>query len=173
MTFLKKCAIIDNRKLDTQQAFAEKSVRAFFMSERSYSMLAKKVIRNGTDIDNRIIEQITMHRLWKELYDTVSYSPALHNIVEDILENKETELTELIRMKDSLEDIIMANNNCDQREILRLRYFENLSWADVAEQLDTDDIDWVKKQHRKALKKIHVECTCCCDYEDNCYADEE
>ncbi len=117
-------------------------------------MLAKKVMRNGTDIDNRIIEQITLHRMWKELYDTVSYSPALHNLIEDILENKETELTELIRMKDNLESIVMSVNDCDQREILRLRYFDNLSWADIAEQLDTDDIDWVKKQHRKALKKI-------------------
>ena len=137
-------------------------------------MLAKKVMRNGTDIDNRIIEQITLHRLWKELYDTVSYSPALHNLIEDILENKETELRELIRMKESLENIVMSVNNHDQREILRLRYFENLSWADVAEQLDTDDIDWVKKQHRKALKKIHVECTCCCACdEDDFDADEE
>ena len=137
-------------------------------------MLAKKVMRNGTDIDNRIIEQITLHRLWKELYDTVSYSPALHNLIEDILENKETELRELIRMKESLENIVMSVNNHDQREILRLRYFENLSWADVAEQLDTDDIDWVKRQHRKALKKIHVECTCCCACdEDDFDADEE
>ena len=137
-------------------------------------MLAKKVMRNGIDIDNRIIEQITLHRMWKELYDTVSYSPALHNLIEDILENKETELTELIRMKDNLENIVMTIGNCDQREILRLRYFDNLSWADIAEQLDTDDIDWVKKQHRKALKKIHVECTCCCDCdEDDFDADEE
>ena len=137
-------------------------------------MLAKKVMRNGTDIDNRIIEQITLHRMWKELYDTVSYSPALHNLIEDILENKETEISELIRMKDNLENIVMAINNHDQREILRLHYFENLSWADIAEQLDTDDIDWVKKQHRKALKKIHVECTCCCGCDgDDFDADEE
>ena len=137
-------------------------------------MLAKKVMINGTDIDNRIIEQITLHRMWKELYDTVSYSPALHNLIEDILENKETEISELIRMKDNLESIVMSINDCDQREILRLRYFDNLSWADIAEQLDTDDIDWVKKQHRKALKKIHVEYTCCCDCDgDDFDADEE
>ena len=74
--------------------------------------------------------------------------------------------------KDNLENIVMAINNHDQREILRLRYFDNLSWADVAEQLDTDDIDWVKEQHRKALKKIHVECTCCFDGDDF-DADEE
>ena len=81
---------------------------------------------------NRIIEQITLHRMWKELYDTVSYSPALHNLIEDILENKETELTELIRMKESLENIIISIGNCYQREILRLRYFDNLPWSCVA-----------------------------------------
>ncbi len=136
-------------------------------------MLAKKVMRNGIDVDNRIIEQITQHRIWSELYDAVSYCQPLASLVEDILENKETELTELIRMKDSLESIIMANSNCDQREILRLRYFDNLPWDCVADHLD-EDIDWVKKQHRKALKKIHVECTCCCDCdEDDFDADEE
>ena len=136
-------------------------------------MLAKKVMRNGTDIDNRIIEQITLHRLWKELYDMVSYSPALHNLIEDILENKETELTELIRMKDNLESIVMSINDCDQREILRLRYFDNLPWDCVADHLG-EDVEWVKKQHHKALKKIHLEYTCCCDCDgDDFDADEE
>ncbi len=143
------------------------------MPERSYAMLAKKVMRNGIDIDNRIIEQITQHRIWSELYDAVSYCHPLANLVEDILENKETELTELIRMKDSLESIIMAIGNCDQREILRLRYFDNLPWDCVADHLG-EDVEWVKKQHHKALKKIHVECTCCCDCDgDDFDADEE
>ena len=137
---------------------------AFFMPERSYSMLAKKVMKNGIDIDNRILEQVTQHHIWAELHDAVSYSEPLRNLVENILENKETELCELIRMKENLESIIMSINNCDQREILRLRYFENLLG---------EDIEWVKEQHRKALKKIHVECTCCdCD-EDDFDAEEE
>ena len=134
-------------------------------------MLAKKVMRNGINLDERIDEMVTQHQRWYELYDKMAYSPALHNIVEDILENKETELTELIRMKDSLENIVMAIDNHDQREILRLRYFDNLPWDCVADHLG-EDVDWVKKQHRKALKKIHVECTCCCD-EDDFDADEE
>ena len=94
-------------------------------------------------------------------------------MLEDIVENKETEISELIRMKDNLENIVMAINNHDQREILRLRYFDNLPWDCVADHLG-EDIDWVKKQHRKALKKIHVECTCCCDCDgDDFDADEE
>ena len=136
-------------------------------------MLAKGILRNGINIDERIDEMITQHKRWHELYDKVAYSPALHNIVEDVLENKETELQELIHMKANLESIIMTNNNCDQREILRLRYFDNLPWDCVADHLG-EDIDWVKKQHRKALKKIHVECTCCCGCDgDDFDADEE
>ena len=117
---------------------------------------------------------VTQHQRWYELYDKVAYSPALHDIVEDVLENKETELQELIHMKANLESIIMANNNCDQREILRLRYFDGLTWDCVADSFGFNTTDWVKKQHRKALKKIHVECTCCCGCdEDDFDADEE
>ncbi len=137
-------------------------------------MLAKKVMRNGIDIDYRIMESMAQYKIWAKLYHFNSGSSAVTRMIEDIVENKETEIQELIRMKDSLENIVMSINNHDQREILRLRYFDNLSWADIAEQLDTDDIDWVKKQHRKALKKIHVECTCCCACdEDDFDADEE
>ena len=137
-------------------------------------MLAKDVMRNGIDIDYRIMESMAQYQIWAELYHFNSGSPVITRMLEDIVENKETEISELIRMKDNLENIVMSINNHDQREILRLRYFENLSWADVAEQLDTDDIDWIKKQHRKALKKIHVERTCCCDCDgDDFDADEE
>ncbi|MEE5994203.1 MAG: sigma factor-like helix-turn-helix DNA-binding protein [Oscillospiraceae bacterium] len=131
-------------------------------------MLAKDVLRNGIDIDNRIIEQITQHRIWSELYDAVSYCEPLANLVEDVLENKETELTELIRMKDNLENIIMCIHNCDQRDILRLRYFDNLPWDCVADHMGAE-IEWVKEQHHKALKKIHVDCV----YGDDFDADEE
>ena len=137
-------------------------------------MLAKDVMRNGIDIDYRIMESMEQYKIWAELYHFNSGSPAITRMLEDIVENKETELRELIRMKESLENIVMSVNNHDQREILRLRYFDNLSWADIAEQLDTDDIDWVKHQHRKALKKIHVECICCCGCDgDDFDADEE
>ena len=137
-------------------------------------MLAKEILKNGISIDERISEMIAQHQQWYELYEKVSYSLALHNIVEDVLENKETELHELIRMKKNLEDIIMANSNCDQREILRLRYFDGLPWEEIARSFGFSDVEWVKKQHRKALKKIHVECTCCCDCdEDDFDADEE
>ena len=136
-------------------------------------MLAKDVMRNGIDIDYRIMESMEQYKMWAELYHFNSGSPAITRMLEDIVENKETEISELIRMKDNLENIVMSIDNHDQREILRLRYFDNLSWADVADHLG-EDIDWVKKQHRKALKKIHVECTCCCACdEDDFDADEE
>ena len=139
-------------------------------------MLAKEIMKSGIDIDYRIMENMAQYQIWTELYHFNSGSSAVTSLLEDIVENKETELTELIRMKESLENIVMAIDNHDQREILRLRYFENFSWTDVAEQLDTDDIDWVKEQHRKALKKIHAECPhcfhCTCD-EDDFDAEEE
>ena len=136
-------------------------------------MLAKDVMRNGIDIDYRIMESMAQYKMWAELYHFNSGSPAITRMLEDIVENKETELRELIRMKDNLESIVMSINNHDQREILRLRYFDNLPWDCVADHLG-EDIDWVKKQHRKALKKIHVECTCCCACdEDDFDADEE
>ena len=136
-------------------------------------MLAKDVMRNGIDIDYRIMESMEQYKIWAELYHFNSGSPAITRMLEDIVENKETEISELIRMKDSLENIVMAINNHDQREILRLRYFDNLPWDCVADHLG-EDIDWVKKQHRKALKKIHVECTCCCGCDgDDFDADEE
>jgi len=134
-------------------------------------MLAKDVMRNGIDINYRIMESMAQYQIWAELYHFNSGSPVITRMLEDIVENKETEISELIRMKDNLENIVMAINNHDQREILRLRYFDNLPWNCVADHLG-EDIDWVKKQHRKALKKIHVEYTCCCDGDDF-DADEE
>ena len=136
-------------------------------------MLAKDVMRNGIDINYRIMESMTQYKIWAELYHFDSGSSAVTRLLEDIVENKETELRELIRMKESLENIVMSVNNHDQREILRLRYFDNLPWDCVADHLG-EDVEWVKKQHRKALKKIHVECTCCCGCDgDDFDADEE
>ena len=136
-------------------------------------MLAKDVMRNGIDINYRIMESMTQYKIWAELYHFDSGSSAVTRMLEDIVENKETETQELIRIKESLENIIMSIDNHDQREILRLRYFDNLPWDCVADHLG-EDVDWVKKQHRKALKKIHVECTCCCGCDgDDFDADEE
>ena len=113
-------------------------------------MLAKDVMRNGIDIDYRIMESMAQYKIWAELYHFNSGSPAITRMLEDIVENKETETQELIRIKESLENIIMSIDNHDQREILRLRYFDNLPWDCVADHL-CEDVDWVKKQHRKAL----------------------
>lgn len=37
-------------------------------------------------------------------------------------------------MKRNLEEIIMDNDNADQREILRLRYFYAATWAAIADE---------------------------------------
>ena len=78
-------------------------------------MLAKDVMRNGIDIDQRIMESMAQYKIWAELYHFNSGSPAITRMLEDIVENKETEISELIRMKESLENIVMSVNNHDQR----------------------------------------------------------
>lgn len=129
-------------------------------------MLAKKVLRNGIGLNSRIREQIAIYRDWKELSAEFSDEE-----VQEILTDARADLLESIRMKRNLEEIIMENNNVDQREILRLRYFYAATWAAIADELN-DTVEWVKEQHHKALKKIHVEVTDCCE-EYECYAEEE
>jgi hypothetical protein len=125
-------------------------------------MLAKEVMQNGIDIDNRIKEQLAFYKQWEVLADEFEEGVLL-NIVEDA----RTELIDLILMKKNIEDIIMSNNNRDQRQILRMRYLENLSWQCIAEEL-FEEVDWTKEQHHKALKKIHLKHSCEC-----CHAEEE
>lgn len=129
-------------------------------------MFAKKVLRNGIGLNSRIREQIVIYHDWKELSAEFNDEE-----VQGILTDAHADLLESIRMKRTLEEIIMDNNNADQREILRLRYFYAATWAAIADELN-DTIEWVKEQHRKALKKIHVEVTDCCEEYDG-YAEEE
>ena len=129
-------------------------------------MLAKKVLRNGIGLNSRIKEQITIYRDWKELSTEFNDEE-----IQGILTDARADLLESIRMKRNLEEIIMDNNNADQREILRLRYFYAATWAAIADELN-DTVEWVKEQHRKALKKIHVEVTDYCEEYEG-YAEEE
>lgn len=129
-------------------------------------MLAKKVLRNGIGLNSRIREQIAIYREWKELSAEFNDEE-----VQGILTDARADILESIRMKRNLEEIIMNNNNADQREILRLRYFYAATWAAIADELN-DTVEWVKEQHRKALKKIHIEVTDCCEEYDS-YAEEE
>ncbi len=117
-------------------------------------------------MNSRIKEQIAIYRDWKELSAEFNDEE-----IQGILTDARADLLESIRMKRNLEEIIMDNNNADQREILRLRYFYAATWAAIADALN-DTVEWVKEQHRKALKKIHVEVTDCCE-EYDCYAEEE
>ena len=129
-------------------------------------MLAKKVLRNGIGLNSRIREQIAIYLDWKELSAEFNDEE-----VQGILTDARADLLESIRMKRNLEEIIMDNDNADQREILRLRYFYAATWAAIADALN-DTVEWVKEQHRKALKKIHVEVTDFCE-EYDFYAEEE
>lgn len=129
-------------------------------------MLAKNVLRNGIGLNSRIREQMAIYRDWKELSAEFNDEE-----VQEILTDARADLLESIRMKRNLEEIIMDNDNADQREILRLRYFYAATWAAIADELN-DTVEWVKEQHKKALKKIHVEVSGW-DEEYDCYAEEE
>ena len=129
-------------------------------------MLAKKVLRNGIGLNSRIREQTVIYRDWKSMAMEID-----EDEVHEIVEAAWSDLIDSIRMKRNLEEIIMDNGNADQREILRLRYFYAATWAAIADELN-DTVEWVKEQHKKALKKIHVEVTDFCE-DCDCYAEEE
>ncbi len=129
-------------------------------------MLAKKVLRNGIGLNSRIREQMVIYHDWKSMAMEID-----EDEVHEIVESAWNDLIDSIRMKRNLEAIIMANNNADQREILHLRYFYAAAWAAIADELN-DTVEWVKEQHSKALKKIHVEATDFCE-DCDCYAEEE
>ncbi len=129
-------------------------------------MLAKKVLRNGLGLNSRIREQMVIYHDWKSMAMEID-----EDEVHEIVESAWSDLIDSIRMKRNLEEIIMDNDNADQREILRLRYFYAATWAAIADELN-DTVDWVKEQHKKALKKIHVEVTDFCE-DCDCYAEEE
>ena len=89
----------------------------------------------------------------------------IHEIVEAAWDN----LIASIRLKRKLEELIMANHNADQREILRLRYLYAATWDAIADELN-DSVAWVKEQYQKALKKLSAEtedsckgCDCCAE----------
>lgn len=129
-------------------------------------MLAKKVMRNGLGLNSRIREQMVIYHDWKSMAMEID-----EDEVHEIVEAAWSDLIDSIRMKHNLEEIIMDNDNSDQREILRLRYFYAATWATIADELN-DTVEWVKEQHKKALKKIHVEVSGC-DEDCDCYAEEE
>lgn len=129
-------------------------------------MLAKKVLRNGLGLNSRIREQIVIYHDWKSMAMEID-----EDEVHEIVEAAWSDLIDSIRMKRNLEEIIMDNDNSDQREILRLRYFYAATWAAIADELN-DTVEWVKEQHKKALKKIHVEVSGC-DEDCDCNAEEE
>ena len=110
-------------------------------------MLAKEVLRNSMDLNRRIKEQSVIYQDWKAMDDLIAS----------------------IRLKRELEELIMANHNADQREILRLRYLYAATWDAIADELN-DSVAWVKEQYQKALKKLSAEtadsckdCDCCAE----------
>ena len=87
--------------------------------------------------------------------------------IHEIVEAAWADLIASIRLKRKLEELIMANHNADQREILRLRYLYAATWDAIADELN-DSVAWVKEQYQKALKKLSAETTESCKGCDCC-----
>ena len=79
-------------------------------------MLATSVMRNATGLRSRISEQVVIYNEWKKLAEEFNDEE-----VQGILTDARWKLIESIRMKRNIEQIIMANPNADEREVLRLR----------------------------------------------------
>lgn len=109
-------------------------------------MLAKEVLRNSMDLNRRIKEQSVIYQDWKAMAMEID-EDEIHEIVEAAWDD----LIASIRLKRKLEELIMANHNADQREILRLRYLYAATWDAIADELN-DSVAWVKEQYQKALK---------------------
>lgn len=145
------CYII--AKLNIHESHSGEIRHGFFVVRRENNIIAKSIMRNATDIDNRIKEQLASYKQWEALADEFE-DGVLMNIAED----SRTELIDLIMMKKNIEDIIMSFHRYEYRQILRMRYLENLPWECIADEMN-EDVTWVKKQHHKALKKVHLEIT--------------
>lgn len=98
-------------------------------------MLAKKVMRNGIGLNSRIRKQIVIYHDWKSMEMEIN-----EDEVHEIVEVAWNDLIDSLRMKRNLEEIIMVNNNADQREILHLRYLYGATWAAIADELN-DTVD--------------------------------
>lgn len=125
-------------------------------------MLAKEVLRNSMDLNRRIKEQSVIYQDWKAMAMEID-EDEIHEIVEAAWDD----LIASIRLKRKLEELIMANHNADQREILRLRYLYAATWEAIADELN-DSVAWVKEQYQKALKKLSAETTESCKGCDCC-----
>ena len=92
-------------------------------------MLAKEVLRNSMDLNRRIKEQSVIYQDWKAMAMEID-EDEIHEIVEAAWDD----LIASIRLKRKLEELIMANHNADQREILRLRYLYAATWDAIADE---------------------------------------
>ena len=95
-------------------------------------MLAKEVLRNSMDLNRRIKEQSVIYQDWKAMAMEID-EDEIHEIVEAAWDD----LIASIRLKRKLEELIMANHNADQREILRLRYLYAATWDAIADEKKT------------------------------------
>ena len=120
-----------------------------------------KLIQIGRKSSNKDKNAIENSEVYEGCY--MQSEDEIHEIVEAACDD----LIASILLKRKLEELIMANHNADQREILRLRYLYAATWDAIADELN-DSVAWVKEQYQKALKKLSAETTESCKGCDCC-----
>ena len=124
-------------------------------------MLAKEVLRNSMDLNRRIKEQSVIYQDWKAMAMESMKMKYMRSWRQrgrsDCINSVETEAGRTYHGK----------SQCDQREILRLRYLYAATWDAIADELN-DSVAWVKEQYQKALKKLSAETTESCKGCDCC-----
>ncbi|MCD7891641.1 MAG: hypothetical protein LUG26_07850 [Ruminococcus sp.] len=116
-------------------------------------MLAKSVMQGGIDIDNRIQKKLDAYK------QRLNFAEQFEDgVLNDILEDVESELITLFLTKKNIEDIIDSFHRSDVRQILRMHYLKDIPFPFIADDMCMDE-DEVKRLHHKALKRIdrHLE----------------
>ena len=116
-------------------------------------MLAKSVMQGGIDIDNRIQEKLDAYKQWLKFAEQFE-----DGVLNDILEDVESELITLFLTKKNIEDIIDSFHQPEIRKLLRWRYLDGTPFECIADDMYMD-VEEVKRLHHKALKRIdrHLE----------------
>lgn len=96
--------------------------------------------------------------------DKIRSSPKHDKLEQNIINNMERremlqlriedDLTEMMERKDTAVSIINMIDSEDQKQVLMLRYIEGLSWAEIMEKRECDDIRNQYRLHQRALESI-------------------
>ena len=76
-------------------------------------------------------------------------------LIADMVEKLKTELQKCTQLRKEALDVIMAVNDICERQVLRYRYLEMMSWRQISNELGTD-VRTVRRWHEEALGNVVV-----------------